>query len=120
MAIRTLIRPTAFVDAPFGHDGKVARLSGGLNWFAMAELIGIDGHRRVQVRGAGDEHGIELLLGQHLLMIFVNRQARLEPLQRLEQPGGGVGCGRQLGDLKSVGDGGMQQAHLAKADHANA
>ena len=27
---RTLIRPTGFVDAPFGHDGKVARLAGGL------------------------------------------------------------------------------------------
>jgi dihydropteroate synthase len=44
---RTLIRPTAFVDSPFGHDGKVARLAGGLNWFAMAELIAIDGHKRV-------------------------------------------------------------------------
>jgi dihydropteroate synthase len=47
MAARTLIRPTAFVDSPFDHDGKVARLAGGLNWFAAAELIRIDGHRRV-------------------------------------------------------------------------
>lgn len=45
--MRTLIRPTAFVDSPFGHDGKVARLAGGMNWFAAVELIGIDGHRRV-------------------------------------------------------------------------
>ena len=37
--MRTLIRPTAFVDSPFGHDGKVARLAGGLNWFAAVELI---------------------------------------------------------------------------------
>src|SRR5438874_2056163 len=44
---RTLIRPTAFVDAPFGHDGKVARLAGGLNWFAAVELLRIEGHRRV-------------------------------------------------------------------------
>ena len=44
---RTLIRPTAFVDLPFGHDGKVARLAGGLNWFAAVELIAIDGHKRV-------------------------------------------------------------------------
>ena len=44
---RTLIRPTGFVDAPFGHDGKVARLAGGLNWFAAAELITLDGTRRV-------------------------------------------------------------------------
>jgi dihydropteroate synthase len=41
---RTLIRPTAFVDSPFGHDGKVARLAGGLNWFAAVELMRIDGH----------------------------------------------------------------------------
>jgi dihydropteroate synthase len=45
--IRTLIRPTAFVDSPFGHDGKVARLAGGLNWFAGVELIGVDGDARV-------------------------------------------------------------------------
>jgi len=44
---RTLIRPTAFVDSPFGHDGKVARLAGGLNWFAAVELIVIEGHARV-------------------------------------------------------------------------
>jgi dihydropteroate synthase len=44
---RTLIRPTAFVDSPFGHDGKVARLAGGLNWFAAVELIAVEGNRRV-------------------------------------------------------------------------
>ncbi|HEX6784836.1 MAG TPA: dihydropteroate synthase [Sphingomicrobium sp.] len=43
---RTLLRPTGFVDAPFGHDGKVARLAGGMNWFAVVELIKIDGHAR--------------------------------------------------------------------------
>ncbi|HET9458527.1 MAG TPA: dihydropteroate synthase [Sphingomicrobium sp.] len=46
--MRTLIRPTGFVDSPFGHDGKVARLAGGLNWFAAAELLTIDGDRRLQ------------------------------------------------------------------------
>jgi dihydropteroate synthase len=45
--MRTLIRPTAFVDSPFGHDGKVARLAGGLNWFAAVELIALDGLKRV-------------------------------------------------------------------------
>jgi dihydropteroate synthase len=44
--MRTLIRPTGFVDSPFGFDGKVARLAGGLNWFAAAELIRVDGHER--------------------------------------------------------------------------
>ena len=45
--MRTLLRPTGFVDSPFGHDGKVARLAGGMNWFATVELMRIEGHRRV-------------------------------------------------------------------------
>ncbi len=51
----TLIRPTGFVDSPFGHDGKVARLAGGLNWFASVELIHADGQRElVAVEGIED------------------------------------------------------------------
>ena len=45
--MRTLLRPTGFVDSPFGHDGKVARLAGGLNWFASVELIFVEGNKRV-------------------------------------------------------------------------
>jgi dihydropteroate synthase len=45
--MRTLLRPTAFVDSPFGNDGKVARLAGGLNWFAAVEFIQVEGNRRV-------------------------------------------------------------------------
>ena len=45
--MRTLLRPTGFVDSPFGYDGKVARLAGGLNWFASVELVKIEGVRRV-------------------------------------------------------------------------
>jgi dihydropteroate synthase len=44
---RTLIRPTAFVDSPFGHDGKVAQLAGGLNWFAAVELLAVEANKRV-------------------------------------------------------------------------
>jgi dihydropteroate synthase len=44
--MRTLLRPTAFVDSPFGHDGKVARLAGGLNWFAAVELLSVEGNKR--------------------------------------------------------------------------
>jgi dihydropteroate synthase len=44
--MRTLLRPTGFVDSPFGHDGKVARLAGGMNWFSAVELIGVKGRRR--------------------------------------------------------------------------
>ena len=47
MTKRTLIRPTGFVDSPFGHDGKVARLAGGLTWFGLVELLHIDGSKRV-------------------------------------------------------------------------
>ncbi len=45
--MRTLLRPTGFVDSPFGHDGKVARLAGGLGWFANVELLTIEGGKRV-------------------------------------------------------------------------
>ncbi len=45
--MRTVLRPTGFVDSPFGYDGKVARLAGGLNWFAAAELLTVEGNRRV-------------------------------------------------------------------------
>ncbi|MGQ0590148.1 MAG: dihydropteroate synthase [Sphingosinicella sp.] len=36
---RTYLRPTGFIDAPFGHDGKFARLAGGLQFFASVEII---------------------------------------------------------------------------------
>ena len=44
---RVLIRPTGFIDSPFGHDGKIARLAGGLNWFALVELLTVEGNCRV-------------------------------------------------------------------------
>jgi len=42
------LRPTAFVDAPFGHDGQVLRLAGGLAWFSAVELIEAAGGRRTR------------------------------------------------------------------------
>lgn len=54
---RTLIRPTAFVDSPFGHDGKVERLAGGLCWFSAVEMLSVEGGRRT---------GAELLPVEHL------------------------------------------------------
>jgi dihydropteroate synthase len=56
--MRTLLRPTGFVDSPFGHDGKVARLAGGLNWFSAVELIEVDGHSRTSTELI-PVHGIE-------------------------------------------------------------
>ena len=43
---RTFLRPTGFIDSPFGFDGQVARLAGGLNWFSAVELIHWDGKSR--------------------------------------------------------------------------
>jgi dihydropteroate synthase len=43
------LRPTAFVDSPFGLDGRTLRLAGGLVWFSAVELIVVDGARRVLV-----------------------------------------------------------------------
>lgn len=40
-------RPTAFIDAPFGHDDQFARLAGGLQFFAAWEMIAVDGGVRV-------------------------------------------------------------------------
>lgn len=45
--MRQLLRPTAFVDSPFGYDGQVARLAGGLSWFAAVELLRVEGKKRV-------------------------------------------------------------------------
>ena len=56
--MRTLLRPTGFVDSPFGHDRKVARLAGGLSWFAAAELIRVESHQRVSMELVSVE-GIE-------------------------------------------------------------
>jgi dihydropteroate synthase len=39
MADKVYLRPAGFVDAPFGLDGKVARLAGGLLWFSQVEVI---------------------------------------------------------------------------------
>lgn len=44
---RLYLRPTGFVDAPFGHDEQVARLAGGLLWFSAVELIAAQGGRRL-------------------------------------------------------------------------
>ena len=39
---RIYLRPTGFVDAPFGYDGQTLRLAGGLLWFATVEAIAAD------------------------------------------------------------------------------
>ncbi|RYY27376.1 MAG: dihydropteroate synthase [Sphingomonadales bacterium] len=41
------LRPVQFADTPVNRDGEVARLAGGLNWFAAYELIAVEGGKRV-------------------------------------------------------------------------
>lgn len=45
--MKTYLRPTGFVDAPFGLDGQVTRLAGGMLWFSCVEWIAVEGGRRV-------------------------------------------------------------------------
>ena len=40
------LRPTGFVDAPFGYDGQMLRLAGGLLWFSIIEAIAADASKR--------------------------------------------------------------------------
>lgn len=44
---RLYVRPVQFVDTPVGRDGEVARLAGGLSWFAAYELIAVEDGRRI-------------------------------------------------------------------------
>src|SRR5689334_12758007 len=89
--MRTLLRPTGFIDSPFGYDGKVARLAGGLNWFAALELITIEGHRRVSTELVPVE-GIEERLDDELALQWRMLTGLRPPLKlgertiRLDQP----------------------------------
>jgi dihydropteroate synthase len=91
-SMRTLIRPTGFVDAPFGHDGKVARLAGGLNWFAAVELIRVDGDRRVStelvpVEGIEDRFDDDDTAAQWSALTAARAPLQLgERTVRLDQP----------------------------------
>jgi dihydropteroate synthase len=46
---RHYLRPVGFLDAPFGLDGKVARLAGGLGWFSAVEIVALAGDRVAKV-----------------------------------------------------------------------
>ena len=91
MATRTFIRPTAFIDAPFGHEGKVARLAGGLTFFAAVELLTVEGHRRVSAELLPVE-GLESRFDHALAAQWTRLTGPRQPLQlgdrtiRLDQP----------------------------------
>ena len=89
--MRTLIRPTAFVDSPFGHDGKVARLAGGMNWFAALELLTVEDDRRASTELLPVE-GIENRFDDDMAAQWKALTSPRAPLQlgertiRLDQP----------------------------------
>ncbi len=89
--MRTLIRPTGFVDSPFDCDGKVARLAGGLNWFASVEVLKIEGNRRVSTELLSVEQ-LEARIDDELLSQWKQITSSRPPLQlgertiQLDQP----------------------------------
>jgi len=91
MAVRTLLRPTGFVDSPFWHDGKVAQLAGGLNWFASVELLTIESGRRAAAELLSVEQ-LEPRLDDELSSQWARLTSARTPLElgsrtvRLDQP----------------------------------
>ena len=113
---RTLIRPTAFVDSPFGHDGKVARLAGGLNWFAAVELLTVEGNRRTSAELLPVEQ-LEQRLDDDLCAQWEALTAARAPLKlgerviRLDQP-------QAIGIINVTPDSFSDAGRLADADVA--
>ena len=89
LMVSVYLRPTCFVDAPFGLDGRVARLAGGLQFFAAVELIGPDARELVPVEGI-EERLDEL--GEDARSAWTNLTSARTPLGlgervvRLDQP----------------------------------
>jgi dihydropteroate synthase len=60
------LRPAQFVDTPVDRDGEVARIAGGMQWFAAYELIEDDKRRTISVAefdntlGANDDRAAQL------------------------------------------------------------
>ena len=122
MTERKYLRPTGFVDAPFGHDGKVARLAGGLLWFSAMEIVGPSGAELVPLADIKDRLDA---LGPDAIAAWRNITAPRAPLTvgqrtvRLDQP--------QVAGIVNVtpdsfADGGRNQdpAAAAQAGHAMA
>jgi len=125
MAARVYLRPVAFVDAPFGLDGKVERLAGGLAWFSAVELTTIDGAARTSVELVPVEAIGDVLnrLPGDARRAWINLTAPRLPLTlgervvRLDQPQT-VGIVNATPD--SFSDGGVHADAAAAADAGHA
>jgi len=83
------LRPVQFVDTPVGRDGEVARMAGGMQWFAAYEMIEGDATRTVPIAefdrtlGANDERAATL----HAAITTPRRPLALgERTLRFDQP----------------------------------
>jgi len=114
--MRTLIRPTAFVDSPFGHDGKVAQLAGGLTWFSAVELLSVEGNKRVAAELVPVAE-VEQRLDEQTHLQWQALTAKRAPLQlgertvRLDQP-------QVMGVLNVTPDSFSDGGRFADADSA--
>lgn len=75
-------RPTGFVDAPFGLDGQVKRLAGGMLWFGAFDIIVAEGGQRRQGRLVPVERLEDFLAG---LADWQQERARAA-IARIEAP----------------------------------
>lgn len=92
MTFRTILRPTGFVDAPFGYDGQVARLAGTMCWFSAVELLNVGHDGRVTSELVPVERFEERLDSDAMASDWKALTAVRQPLQlgartiRLDQP----------------------------------
>jgi dihydropteroate synthase len=108
----TILRPTGFVDAPFGHDRKVARLAGGLNWFSMVELLPTDGGPAELVPVAEIEDRFDSDLAQQWNRLTASRAPLHlgERTIRLDQP-------QVMGILNTTPDSFANAGKIGTAEH---
>ncbi|OYY77157.1 MAG: dihydropteroate synthase [Sphingomonas sp. 28-62-20] len=82
------LRPVQFVDTPVGRDGQVARLAGGMLWFAAYEVIDAGQRRTVSIADF-DTHFAQDETAMRLHRAVIAARAPLilgERVLRLDQP----------------------------------
>jgi dihydropteroate synthase len=89
---RRYLRPVGFVDAPFGLDGRVARLAGGLAWFSAVEIATVARGRVVGLELVPISDAGTAAERRGLAQVWSNLTAPRAPLKvgervvRLDQP----------------------------------